>query len=400
MNFFLSKFRSNSFGFIEILSRLINWGCLPLVSLYVAPDVFGQVVLLYSYIIFITALGGFGQQRIILMYGSRDVTSFYASSLISLLAVFFIFFIASYFLTINTMLLPVVVISVLINNLVSLSRSRESFFDFCLYRIGSSVSRLLFVVIFLMCDPSIQSYIYAEIAAILSISIFWVFKGRASFTTSNFDVNYKKLMVCFSFGFPLFLQVFVTYLLQVGDRFVISKLLGHEALGAYFFVSVFCTCVAFIFSFNAQKYEIRIYNSVEFKEAKSWSLEFCKNSLKHCLYFFPLSCAAYYVLALVSKKYDMDFYLMAQLYLFHSFSIFFITSTFLFSYLNKNFFTFLLSFFNSLIFLIILYFLIPYYNLNSVAIAGAFVNIVSFLVFLFLYNSDYIGFSRKLNHDK
>lgn len=382
-NRLILKFRSNSFGFVEIFSRLINWGCLPLVSLLIAPDVFGQIVLLYSYILIITVLGGFGQQRSILMYGAKDDTAFYSACNLTVIAALFIFFSAMLLFNISIFLLPVIILNVLLNNLVSLSRAKENFIEFAKFRIGASLLRFLFVLVLLMIEPSIESYIFAEFISVSTIIILGLIKSTLNLKFNCFKLKRKNLIFYFSFGLPLFLQAGMTQILQIGDRFIIANSLGEVTLASYFFVSIFCSSVAFVFAFNAQKYEVTIYRSENLFFARKNTKAFLKKCLIHAFYFYFISLLLYFLSTLLSKNYSFDFLLMTALYLHFSSNVIFLSLTFLLTYRLLNKIILFISIFSALLFLIVVYIFIRHIGLYSIPLAGLLVSAVTSLILMY-----------------
>lgn len=383
MEIIIRKLRANNFGFVEIISRMINWGCLPIVALFAEPETFGQIVLVYSSIIIVTTLGGFGQQRAILMYAHCDHTAFFYANILSITAAIIIGFSTVLFFHLSPIITLIVLLNVQINNLVSNARSTNDFFTFSVLRVGITLSRFVFVMVFLSIKLSITVYLYAEFFSALLVIVIWFFVKPLPLNRASFKTDFNKIFSLFSFGLPLFLQSGVAQITQLGDRFIVSSSLGEAVLASYFFVSVFCSSVAFIFSFNAQKYEVRIYRATDIIEAKKNTTEFCVTSLKLTVIFYFISLSLYFLITYFGGKYEFDFLLMTSLFVNSSLFVFSIAMNYYFSYLGKNKYIILLSSGTAILFIAIVYFLISKLGLYSIAIAGFIVSLIYFLLFLF-----------------
>lgn len=394
----IEKIRSNNFGFAEISSKLINWVCLPTVALIITPSLFGQIVLLYSYITIISILGAFGQQRAILMYAIKDSSTFYHTSIISIATALIISILVILLFDLSLLLLPIVLINIMVNNCVSLFRSMDNFKAFAFYRLAAAGGRFSFVIIFILVNPTLESYLFAELSSIALVFVIGILKKSVQVKNFCFKFDFKKITNLFGFGLPLFLQAGITQITQTGDRFIISSNLGSIALAKYFFVLVFCSSVAFIFAFNAQKYEVKIYRAISLDEARLNTFLFCLQSLKHGFFFYFISLFSYYVLTKASVEYSFDLIFMTSLYIYFYSNIFFTGLTYFFCYIGKSTLLILLTVLNGTAFMALIFIFIERIELYAISIAGIAVNSFTLLIFLFYIVRPSIAYRKKLDN--
>ncbi len=377
LKFAINKFNKNAFGYVEVLSRLLNWAVLPLVSFIITPNVFGEVVLIYSFIVFSANVGLFGQNKTILVYGARDkFIIFYPIFLI----LFFSQFISIFINTLYEFGLIFILASCMSSCLLGYSyyyRVKDNVFSFSILRIGQSLSRLVFISAFLIYDASIEFYLYAEILGMVftvlllnaknffSINLITkilIVRGKVCHRHNLADLKLADLKLAFIFGLPIFIHTAIINLSGILDKMIITYWFGSEALANYYFAMVFCSCVGFYYAFTAQRYEVRVYRTTKYKHAiKIVKCYLSTNLIFSSLMAFPF-LLIYYAICFFSKKYNFDFIIFVLCYIFSVFSLVPICISFIATSMGKN--------------ILILY--------------SSIVNIVSFLVLVLVFMS-YFG---------
>ncbi|MBE3663170.1 hypothetical protein BOO91_19795, partial [Vibrio navarrensis] len=302
----------NSFGLVEILSRLVNWSYLPIVAFLVSASSYGDIVLYFTYITLIMSLGALGQNRTILKFGN-DEELFFHSLFISLLSTLTICCIAIFVLNLSFILLPIAVLLVFISNICSRLRVVNGIEDFKIIKISHPAIKLAFFISFNFISDVEPLYLYIFTEFISSIFVFAYIISKLKINI--YKVSYGGFRRSMLFGLPVFIQTVFSLMVQYGDKIYVSEKFGNVVLAEYYFVSIFCSSVGFIFAYYSQKYEVKIYQAHNIDIALNTTKAFLYRSLLSGIMFFPFSLLAYYFCTAISSEYHFNIYLMVLYYI-------------------------------------------------------------------------------------
>lgn len=239
-------------GISEFFSKALSWLTLALIPLFASPEIYGQIVLYYSLIIFLIPLYLFGQDRLILKNDPDSeiinsvVFSLFLWIALSLLFYYFNYFwasIASLCLTFNKLFLTYL-------------RSKEKLKEYAINRVLYSIIRSVMVVSSIYFFYSLLNYILAELLAALIVSLGLVILFFRS--NKNLSFDYKNR---FLYGFPLMLHGVSIFGVALADRFILEKYTNLNVVGNYSFIYIFASGLVFLYSIISIIQEKKIYRS-------------------------------------------------------------------------------------------------------------------------------------------
>ncbi|ARR45715.1 hypothetical protein CAY59_15960 [Vibrio campbellii] len=373
----------NYFGLIEILSRLVNWSYLPIVAFLVSASSYGDIVLYFTYITLVMSLGALGQNRTILKFGN-DEELFYHSMFISLLSTLMICLFVIFVLGLSFVLLPISVLLVFMNNICTRLRLINGVRDFGFIKVLHPVMKLVFFItgLFIFDIEPLYLYMLTEMLASIFVSLYILFKLKVNI----YKLDGRCFRKTLSFGFPVFVQTVFSLMVQYGDKIYVSERFGNVILADYYFVSVFCSGVGFIFAYYSQKYEVKIYQANSFDTALNATKAFLYRSLSSGILFFPVSLLAYYFSTKVSNEYQFNLYLMVLYYICSLILVLSTSFYYLVAYLDMNkyiiYYSVLLA---AMYYLFVFCFVdsIGIYAMPIASIASTLLIVISMLTFVF-----------------
>jgi O-antigen/teichoic acid export membrane protein len=382
-----SVISGNLFGFIEVLSRLVVWSTLPILALNVIPGLYGEIVLIYVWITIISGGLLYGQGRAVLRYYEK--ISFWkinSSIVIIVMLSFIISILLIVFLEYSWMVLYISILIVLHQLILNASRVEKDIKVFSFFKLGYAVLRFLAIVGLLIFSPTAETYIVIESAVITLIIISqftYYLYGRSSkvFTCFCFTDIKKKII----FGTPLGLQTLASLMILHVDKLIVASYLGAKELGNYFFMFSFCSCVSFLFAFNAQRYEVKVYKSENFNTAIEQSVTCFKKNLFYGAIFFPIASVSYFIAMQVSVDYQYMPFLMAILYLSQLLNVFIIKYSYLFTYMAKNKYIMIASIFGAITSTIFMLFSINFLGLVGIVLASIIGNLTTMFFSIYFF---------------
>lgn len=238
-------------GSSEVISKVLSWLTLALIPFFVSSELYGEIVLYYSLIVFLIPIYLFGQDRLIIKGLAEDeackslvLTMLIWLSLVLVLLYFgyFLVSIASLLLTLNKIYL-------------TYYRSKDKLQNYALNRLVYSSVRLIAVLFIVYYFYSIKGYILAESisALIATIGIISIYKPKY---IKNIDW-FKRL----KHGLPLALHGVSIFGVAVADRFILEKYTDLSTVGNYSFLYIFASGLIFLYSIISIIQEKIIYRS-------------------------------------------------------------------------------------------------------------------------------------------
>lgn len=237
-------------GISEFLSKALAWLALAVIPFFAKPNVYGEIVLYYSIIVFFTPVFLFGQDRLILKNDPKNELLF------SIIFSFLIFLIFLPFLSVGGYVLAALAGFFLSINKIYLTylRSVENYFKYGLNRILYSILRLVLVLGAVYFFYSLENYIFAEILAALLLTVGVLFKFKFKFKDFYFLDRFKH-------GLPLMLHGISLFGIALCDRFILEKMIGVESVGIYSYLYIYASGLVFLFSIVSIIQEKKIYKS-------------------------------------------------------------------------------------------------------------------------------------------
>lgn len=147
----------------------------------------------------------------------------------------------------------------------------------------------------------------------------------------------------------------------------------------------FCSCISFLFAFNAQRYEVKVYQSEDFSTARNLSITCFKNNLFHGAIFFPVASIAYFIATQVSDNFRFMPFLMAILYLSQLLNVFILKYSYVFTYMAKNKYIMIASICGAITSTVCMLLLIKLLGLVGIVIASMIGNLTTILFSLYFY---------------
>jgi O-antigen/teichoic acid export membrane protein len=239
-------------GLSEIFSKILSWLSLAIIPFFTSPDIYGEIVLYYSIILFIIPIIIFGQDRLILKNNPNTelVNSFAFSiiiwSIIAVVSIFFNYFLAVFaalFLGFNKFYL-------------TFYRSKEQLKKYAINRFGYSVIRFILLFLTVYYFYSLRNYLVAE-----SIAAFFVTVGGIFFCLKNRKQLFLDYKNRFFHGLPLMLHGLSLFGLALVDRFILKKYTNLTVVGNYSFIYIFASGLIFLYSIISILQEKKIYLS-------------------------------------------------------------------------------------------------------------------------------------------
>ncbi|HDY7975441.1 TPA: lipopolysaccharide biosynthesis protein [Vibrio vulnificus] len=371
--------KGNSFGASDVISRLIIWCALPLCAIFIEAKDYGELVLLYTYISILSPILLFGQGRAVLKYAGEKSNFSTSTPVLICSAVTTLIFVPVYYydpIKVNILLAAYLLSIIMI--LSNRSRVYSNIKTFVFLRLGYGIARLMLLLI-LSLFFTIFYYVYVEI-----ISIFVVLIPTAIYLLLckekkiKFDVTDIKKSALF--GFPLFLQSVFLVISQHFDKIFIAHYLSKEHLGNYAFMFTFCSCVSFIFSFFAQKYEVKVYQADTLNQAKSYSKDFFCMCVKASGVFYFISVACYYIsTVLASGNYEFMPLDMTLLFFSQCINMLILKYSYVLTFLEKNSKIFMATVIGAIFSVTSIYFLVPILGLLGAVFSSLCANLVTML---------------------
>lgn len=376
-----SKFLNlNSFGSIEVFSRLLNWLALPVVSLWLLPNVYGEVIIMNTLLIFTSSLGLLGQNRVVLVFGSKQHAVVISSFISSLIFSLSISLLAVLYFDISYLFLAVVASLNILNLMIAYYRVNEDLVSFRRGRLVYVLVRLLSVILLLLLNDDVYFYLLAEVLAVV-LTIFTLLYRKDLFKISYRSLKTENFKTCFNFGMPLLIQTLFASIIQHSDKIIISTELGNEALANYYYIAIFCTSVSFVFAYYAQKHEVSIYNASSTLSAIKESKKFLFSSLKGSLLFFSISLPLYLISCIVNENYEPNVLYMVTLFLYFSSGVFAVAFSYYFTYLNFNRIILLSSIINAAVYCFFIFISIEQIKLWSIPFSGLLANLLTLIFY-------------------
>lgn len=390
-----SSLKKNKFGFVEIISRLIIWCTLPICAIFLSPKDYGEVIIIYAFLVIVSAIIIFGQGRAVLKFSKKgnDYNLFIPLTICTVFAIILI--LTSVIINVNYIELIIAsYFSSCIVIITNMSRANHEIEFFTFLRLGSAVLRII-IVSLLVVLFSKNFYIYYELfCSIIVFIIGLIVYGKKN--TNSIKIDRENLVKSLTFGLPLLIQSVFLVTAQHIDKILVAKFLGTEELGSYALMFSFCSSVSFLFAYFSQKFEIKIYQSDSFMMAKRYAIKFKKVCLKSCVIFYFISLTAYYTFtSLINSEYEFFLIEMSILYISQCLNIWVLEASYLFSHLNKNSAIMISSGCSAIVSLIVIYILVSKYGVLGVAISlviSSLINIVVLRIQLMKCRSEYNEF--------
>lgn len=356
-------------GLSEFFAKAISWLSLAIIPFFAKPEVYGEIVLYYSIILFFIPLYLFGQDRLILKNqpDTEVKNSLYFSSLILLITIVFLYYsdfifvgVASFFLALNKILLTYL-------------RANNNFGNYSFNRVLYSILRLILVVFVVIYFYSLTNYLLAEMLAalIMSLGLFYiVFKNK--------EKNYINLYVRFKHGLPLMLHGVSLFGVALIDRFFLEFYTNFSIVGNYSFIYIFASGLVFLYSIVTILKEKEIYKSENDIVLVSRS----KRSLILMVLigvFGSIGSILLYVLINTFNLVNGYDYLIWELFVLivaHLFLPFYLISNFIIIQKNRSNLLLICSVFSLLINVLLNYFLIPKFGLQGAVWATFIANLI------------------------
>lgn len=240
-------------GFSEFFSKALSWLTLALIPLFASPEIYGQIVLYYSLIIFLIPIYLFGQDRLILKNQPEyEVLNSLIFTFLIWILLSFIFFYLNYFWA------SVASFALTLNKLyLTYLRSKDYLRQYAINRLIYSIIRLILVIYCIYFFYSLTNYILAEFfsAIIVSFGIFTLlFKSKI-----RINLSYKNRIM---HGFPLMLHGISIFGVTLADRFILERYTNLTDVGNYSFIYIFASGLVFLYSIVSIIQEKKIYKSI------------------------------------------------------------------------------------------------------------------------------------------
>ncbi|MCY1163104.1 MAG: polysaccharide biosynthesis C-terminal domain-containing protein [Clostridia bacterium] len=239
-------------GLSEIVAKILSWLSLAIIPFFASPEIYGQIILYYSVIVFFLPIYLFGQDRLILKNNPEQ--ELLNSTVFSVLIWVFISYICYFF----DYILPSIAGLILAINKIYITyfRSVEDLKKYAYNRILYSVLRILFIFIVVFFSYSLVNYVFAEIlsALIVTLGLFVIFYK------SSFGVSFN-IFERFKHGFPLMLHGVSLFGIALIDRFILEKYTNFKVVGSYSFIYIFASSLVFLYSIVSIFQEKKIYKS-------------------------------------------------------------------------------------------------------------------------------------------
>lgn len=295
------------FGFVEIISRGINWLIIPAVALLISAENYAVIAFTYIVITSFTSLALFGQPRAVLrLYKAMKEKVIY----ISLLLIFAVAIVLTPFIyLVEKHFFISISILVLLNcyHAVFSSKMRitEDLFGFASLRLSLVLFRLILVIFTVILNSNIVFYLYAEILAVLCSFLTWRYGGSRLFSKATFtSLDFSKPL---GIGTPMFLSTLSTVLISHFDKILLSGSVEMSNLASYLFMFSIASSIAFITSYYAIQFEPKIYES----ECDRNAFNFLKTFIQRCsfgyLCILPFLTLILFFTELVNVEYDFSY---------------------------------------------------------------------------------------------
>ncbi|WP_417585603.1 lipopolysaccharide biosynthesis protein [Nitrincola sp.] len=351
---------------------------MPLIGLLIPVDSYGDIVLTFTYVVILMSVGQLGQNRTILRFEGIKFATFETSSAIALLSSIIIAGIAVKILEIHSLVIFAVVFIVYLNLLYSKCRVDNNIVAFSILKLSYPILKLLsFFALMFFADLNLSiGYVIAEIfSSFISVLVGIRFiKFKKAF-------NKIEVPLFMKFGIPVFFQTILLHVIQYGDKIFVSSYFGKIVLANYFFVSIFCTCVVFLFSYFSQKYEVIIYRAKNWNEAKRRTTNYLIKCLMSGFAFFPIALLSYLIAVQVNGDYDINYRLMLLMYASSLLGAFTNSYFYLIGYLNKNSLIIKYSLFLCLLYVTFIFTGVEQLGIYVMPAANIFATLVSLIVF-------------------
>lgn len=251
----MSIFKNNFIliGFSEFFAKAISWLSLAIIPFFASPEIYGQVILYYSIIIFLIPIYLFGQDRLILKTNEpkQELINSLVFSILIWLILAIIFYYFNYFLASITGL-------ILALNKIYLTyfRSKENLKSYALNRVVYSIFRFwaIFCVVYFF--YSLNNYIISEFLAALVVT-FGLF---VLFFKTKLKINFV-FIERIKHGLPLMLHGLSLFGVALVDRFILKKYTDLSVVGNYSFIYIFASGLIFLYSIISILQEKKIYIS-------------------------------------------------------------------------------------------------------------------------------------------
>lgn len=364
-------------GLSEILAKVLSWLSLAIIPFFASPDVYGEIVLYYSVVLFILPIIVFGQDRLILKNNpDKELINSFIFSLVvwvtlSIFAIFLDYFLsvlAALFLGFNKFY-------------VTFYRSKEQLKKYAINRIFYSIFRFLLIFLVIYKFYTLNNYLLAESLAALLVTIggiFLLIKNK-----KNISFNFKER---FNHGFPLMLHGISLFGIALVDRFVLKEYTDLSVVGNYSFIYIFASGLIFLYSIISILQEKKIYISKNNRELML--------NVKHTFWMMILigtigcvgSIFIYYIVFKLNLVKDYGYYFneLLVLLLAHLILPVYLISNYVLIQSNKSSYLLGCSFFALIINIISNLLLIPTYGLQGAVYATLISNmilvVVSFII--------------------
>lgn len=373
-------------GLSEIIAKILSWLSLAIIPFFASPEIYGQIVLYYSVIIFFLPIYLFGQDRLILKNNpEQELLNSTVFSILIWIPLSCIFYFFDY-------ILPSIAGLVLAINKIYITyfRSIDDLTKYAYNRILYSILRIFLIFIVVFSFYSLTHYVLAEIlsALIATLGLFLIFYKSSLKVSFNIFERFKH-------GFPLMLHGISLFGIALIDRFILEKYTNFKVVGNYSFIYIFASGLVFLYSIVSIFQEKKIY--------KSDSYFMLLNNVKKTLFFMfsigfvgsILSFLLYYILIKFNfvKGYGIYFNELIVLIIAHLILPIYLVSNYILIQNNKPKILLYCSLFAFVINALFNFLLIPKFELIGAVWATLIANI--FLVTLSAYLSFKIMQNRR-----
>lgn len=376
-----------SFGVVEVVSKAINWGALPLVALLVGPEKYGSAVLIFAFITIYSSLIMFGQGRSILKhYDNADSWVVGPVAIIISIAAVVMLLSAIALGVDQPWLIILVSTLVAIHTLIGLKlRVLQDTKRYLQLRLSYVVVRFLLALWSLYAFESLVYYLVAEFLAVaislLALNKLVMETGKEIIVTSA-----TNIMPIASMGLPLFLQALSGLIVSNVDKVVLARYLGSAELGQYAYLFAVASSFAFVNAYYAIKFEVLIYRSSGASDAIMHADNFLKGCFSGALMAAPVLMGFYYVSTIFNNQIRFQPMLFIVVFLGQLFLAVSLRGSYLLTYKEKNGIILLVGVIAALVNVVGNFLIVPRYGLAGAAI----ISLLSFFVLAVLMN----GFAK------
>jgi len=267
----------------EAIAKGGNWLLLAILPFFIEPKTYGNIVLLSSYLLFVSSVGALGQNTVILRYiDSSNTKNIPYNLLISLLGTILTYLVMLLWGKLdNSYHLLLFFTAILYTSYslhIALARKTATASEFGWIRISYAFARLLIGFLLIVVFEQAVYYLVAELLALI-FGLFvkkTIFKTFTGFSGSFRNGYFKKSL---RFGTPLTLHALTSFVLAYSDRLILSIYLPIVVVGQYGALYTFASSLTFIYVILAVKWEVVIYNAKTIELAENYANKF----LRQCL---------------------------------------------------------------------------------------------------------------------